>query len=67
MSVQLAQIINFLLLLIPVALLTFLVTWEGRKRGLSGWETLGWIFVSLLFFPIGLLLFLLIRKGPSRS
>ncbi len=64
---HLAQIINFFLLLVPVALLTFLVTWEGRKRGLSGWETLGWVVVSIFFFPIGLLIFLLVRKGTSQS
>ena len=34
LSVLAARIINFLILVIPVALIAFLVTWERRKRGL---------------------------------
>ncbi len=64
----LTQIIICFILIIPTAVITLIVVSNAGKKGLSGPQTLGWIIVSICFFPIGFLLyFLFTRQKPKNG
>ncbi len=57
-----AQIMFSFIIIVPIAIIALAVTRDAAKKGFSGWGTLGWVIVSLCFFPIGLLLYFLINR-----
>lgn len=57
-----AQIINWMILGFIITGIVFLVVWDARKRGYSRATVVMWVMVSLVLFPIGLLVFLLIGR-----
>jgi len=65
MSVQLAQIINWLILATIAAVSIYFVGRDTRKRGYSWPETLAWVVVSIATFPIGFGLYFLLRRRSS--
>ncbi len=67
MSVQLAQIANWLILVAIVIVSVYFVGRDTRIRGLSWPETLAWVTVSILTFPIGFGLYFLLRRWRSRN
>ena len=63
MSVQLAQIANWIILGVPVLVIAFLVGRDAQRKGLSRGAVSGWTAASILFFPVAPIIYLLVRKG----
>ena len=62
MSVQTAQIINWLILAAIIAVSIYFVGRDAWKRGRSWPETAVWTLVSAATFPIGFGLYFLLRR-----
>jgi Mn2+/Fe2+ NRAMP family transporter len=60
-----AQIINWLILAVIIAVSIYFVGWDSRKRQMSWPETVAWVVVSVATFPIGFGLYFLLRKRTS--
>ncbi len=64
--VLLAQIWNFLILA-ALVVAAFLVGRDAREKGLSWLESITWGALTLFIFPIGLGLYLLLRRRNSQK
>lgn len=62
MSVQLAQIANWVILGIPIPVIAILVWRDTRRKGLSRGAVSVWTAASILFFPVAPIIYLLVRK-----
>ena len=61
MSNYLAQSVNFVLLAAIIAISTWFVGRDARKRGLPWLEVAGWTGISVFTFPLGFGLYFLWR------
>jgi len=60
-EIVLAQVVNWLILASVIAASVYFVGQDTRRRALSWPETLAWVVVSIITFPIGFGLYYLLR------
>jgi len=66
-NILLAQIVNWLILAVIIAVSVYFVGRDTRRRELSWPETVAWVSVSIVTFPIGFGLYFLLRRWRSRN
>jgi hypothetical protein len=57
----------FLLIVVWVIAITWYVTQDTRKRGFKEFQVLLLTLASVLFFPIGFVLYLILRPSPGNA
>jgi threonine/homoserine/homoserine lactone efflux protein len=67
MSVQLAQVVNWVILATIIAVSVYFVGLDTRRRALSWPETVAWVLVSAATFPIGFGLYFLLRRKSLKK
>jgi len=67
LSILTAQIINFLILAVIIAVSVYFVGRDTKRRELSWPETVAWVTISIFTFPIGFGLYYLLRRRISRN
>jgi len=67
MSVQLAQVVNWVILATIIAVSVYFVGRDTRRRTLSWPETVAWVVVSVATFPIGFGLYFLLRRKSLKK
>ena len=60
-----AQIVNWLILVVPIVVIACLVGRDAKKRRLPLSRVTGWFLLTLLVFPIGIVLYLLVGRPES--
>ena len=64
MSIQ-EWVLLIILILVAVGLITWFITLDARRRGFRGFQIPFLVFLAIFPFPLGLILYLIIR--PPRK
>ena len=63
----LIQIINVFLLITVVLVLSFIIAKHAKTRGHERKGVLFWVFISVIFFPVGTIIYLLFGEHKNNQ